>query len=117
MLLLLMHAAFMEASVKDTLLTSQQQPRGRQNHHDLSCLVLVVLGVPPAKLSARTSSVLRGAMCDVPVLSQVSVWQCTHPDGLDVFYYPSGQVEGHFADGRKEVIFADGAARVVNQDG
>jgi hypothetical protein len=48
---------------------------------------------------------------------QVSVWQCTHPDGLEVFHYPTGQVEGHFADGRKEVIFADGAARSVTANG
>lgn len=48
---------------------------------------------------------------------QVAVWQCTHPDGLDVFHYPTRQVEGHFPDGRKEVIFADGAARIVTADG
>lgn len=51
------------------------------------------------------------------VLLQVDVWQCTYPDGLDVFYYPSQQVEGHFPSGRKEVIFADGAARIVTEDG
>ena len=55
--------------------------------------------------------------CLLCCVLQVSVWQCTHPDGLDVFFYPTGQVEGHFPEGRKEVIFADGAARIVAEDG
>lgn len=67
------------------------------------------------------AAVCQFSPCTVDVLPtclyvQVAVWQCTHPDGLNVFHYPSGQVEGHFADGRKEVIFADGMARIV-QDG
>ena len=49
--------------------------------------------------------------------AEVGTWQVTHPCGLDVFYFPSGQREGHRADGSKEIAFADGAARRVAPDG
>lgn len=43
--------------------------------------------------------------------------QVTHPSGLDVFYFPSGQREGHHPSGLKEIVFPDSGARRVAPDG
>ena len=43
--------------------------------------------------------------------------QVTHPCGLDVFYFPSGQREAHHPDGTKEIAFPDGGTRRVAPDG
>jgi hypothetical protein len=48
---------------------------------------------------------------------EVATWQTTYASGLEVFYFPSGQVEGHKPGGSKEIVFADGAVRRVAADG
>lgn len=48
---------------------------------------------------------------------EVATWQTTYASGLEVFYFPSGQVEGHKPGGSKEIVFADGAVRRVASDG
>jgi hypothetical protein len=48
---------------------------------------------------------------------QVATWQSSHPSGLEVFYFPSGQVEGHHAAGSKDIVFPDGSIRRVMPDG
>jgi hypothetical protein len=48
---------------------------------------------------------------------QVATWQSSHPSGLEVFYFPSGQVEGHHPGGSKEIVFPDGSIRRVLPDG
>lgn len=49
--------------------------------------------------------------------TQVATWQRSHPCGLEVFAFPSGQVEGHGPDGTKDIVFPDGAIRRVMPDG
>lgn len=51
------------------------------------------------------------------VTLQVATWQSSHPSGLEVFYFPSGQVEGHTAAGVKDIVFPDGSIRRVQPDG
>lgn len=41
----------------------------------------------------------------------------THPDGLEIFEYASGQVERHYLNGRKEVQFPDGTQQVFLPSG
>lgn len=41
----------------------------------------------------------------------------THPGGVEVFYFPSGQREAHHPDGTKEICFPDGGVRRVAPDG
>jgi len=48
---------------------------------------------------------------------QVATWQSSHPGGVEVFYFPTGQVEAHHPDGTKEIIFPDGAVHRVLEDG
>jgi len=45
--------------------------------------------------------------------AEVDTWHVTHADGLEVYYFASGQAEAHFPDGAKEILFADGVARRV----
>lgn len=49
--------------------------------------------------------------------AEVSTWHTTHPDGVEVFYFPSGQTETHHPNGLKEIQGADGLVRLVNADG
>ncbi|WIA38456.1 hypothetical protein OEZ86_001780 [Tetradesmus obliquus] len=49
--------------------------------------------------------------------ASVATWQSSHPSGLEVFYFPSGQVEGHTAAGVKDIVFPDGSIRRVQPDG
>ncbi|KAL4428852.1 hypothetical protein ABPG77_005290 [Micractinium sp. CCAP 211/92] len=49
--------------------------------------------------------------------AEVASWQVTHPSGVEVFFFPSGQVEAHHLGGAKEILFPDGAARKVLPDG
>jgi len=49
--------------------------------------------------------------------SEVGTWQVTHPCGVDVFYFPSGQREAHHGGGVKEIVFPDGGVRRVMADG
>jgi hypothetical protein len=48
---------------------------------------------------------------------QVATWQSSHTSGLEVFYFPSGQVEGHHPAGIKDIVFRDGSIRRVMPDG
>ncbi len=48
---------------------------------------------------------------------QVGTWHLTQPDGVEVFYFPSGQAEAHHPSGLKEILFPDGAARHAMADG
>ncbi len=52
----------------------------------------------------------------LPIL-QVATWQSTHPSGVEVFYFPTGQIEGHHADGTLDIIFPDGSIKRVMPDG
>lgn len=48
----------------------------------------------------------------------VDTWHCTHGStGVEVFHFPTGQVEAHAPDGRKDILFPDGSARRVHADG
>lgn len=49
--------------------------------------------------------------------AEVDTWHTTHPDGVEVFYFPSGQTETHHPSGLKEIVGADGLARLVHADG
>ena len=49
--------------------------------------------------------------------AEVDTWHVTHADGLEVYYFASGQAEAHFPDGAKEILFADGVARRVGAPG
>jgi len=40
-----------------------------------------------------------------------------YPDGLEVFEFPSKQVERHFPDGTKQVLFPDGTEKLIGIDG
>ena len=44
-------------------------------------------------------------------LLQVATWHVTHPDGVEIFHFPNGQVEAHHPTGLKEIIFPDGVLR------
>ena len=48
---------------------------------------------------------------------EVDTWHTTHPEGVEVYHFPSGQTEAHGADGRKEILFPDGLLRRVFPDG
>lgn len=48
---------------------------------------------------------------------EVDTWHVTLPDGLEVFFFPSGQVEAHHKDGSKEIRFPDGVCRTILADG
>jgi centromere protein J len=48
---------------------------------------------------------------------EVDTWHTTHPEGVEVYHFPSGQTEAHGADGRKEILFPDGLLRRVYPDG
>ena len=37
--------------------------------------------------------------------SSVDTWHCTYCDGVEVFFFPSGQIEAHLPSGEKEIIF------------
>ena len=48
----------------------------------------------------------------------VDTWHCTRgASGVEVFHFPTGQVEAHAPDGRKDILFPDGTARRVHPDG
>jgi hypothetical protein len=48
----------------------------------------------------------------------VDTWHCTRgATGVEVFHFPTGQVEAHAPDGRKDILFPDGTARRVHPDG
>ncbi len=49
--------------------------------------------------------------------AEVKTWHTTQPDGVEVFYFPSGQTETHHPSGLKEIQGADGLVRLVNADG
>ena len=49
--------------------------------------------------------------------AEVDTWHTTHPTGVEVYHFPSGQVEAHFSDGSKEILFPDGYMRRVFADG
>lgn len=48
---------------------------------------------------------------------EVDTWHTTHPEGVEVYHFPSGQTEAHGVDGRKEILFPDGLLRRVYPDG
>lgn len=50
-------------------------------------------------------------------LLQVATWQSTHASGIEVFYFPTGQIEGHHPDGMLDIIFPDGTIKRVMPDG
>ena len=37
----------------------------------------------------------------------------THPDGSEVYEFPTGQIEKHHLDGRKEILFPDGSRKMM----
>lgn len=41
----------------------------------------------------------------------------THPEGLEVLHFSSGQIEKHFPDGRKEITFPDQTIKNLFADG
>eukprot|EP00793_Prasinoderma_coloniale_P004134 PRCOL_00006310-RA len=45
--------------------------------------------------------------------ASVDTWHTTYGDGVEVFFFPSGQAEAHVPSGDKEIIFADGTTRRV----
>ena len=48
----------------------------------------------------------------------VDTWHCTRgATGVEVFHFPTGQVEAHAPDGRKDILFPDGTSRRVHPDG
>ncbi len=49
--------------------------------------------------------------------TQVDTWHTTHPEGVEVYHFPSGQTEAHGVDWRKEILFPDGLLRRVYPDG
>ncbi|QDZ25909.1 putative T-complex protein [Chloropicon primus] len=50
--------------------------------------------------------------------AEVDTWHSTHDNGIEVFHFPSGQIEAHFPNGAKEVLFPDGIAhRLTDPDG
>ncbi len=49
--------------------------------------------------------------------AEVDTWHATHSDGVEVFYFPSGQTETHHPSGLKEILSADGLVRLVHADG
>ena len=36
---------------------------------------------------------------------EVDTWHTTHPSGVEVFYFSTGQTEAHHPSGMKEIIF------------
>jgi len=48
---------------------------------------------------------------------EVDTWHTTHPGGVEVYHFPSGQTEAHGPDGYKEILFPDGLLRKVHADG
>ena len=48
---------------------------------------------------------------------EVDTWHTTHPGGIEVYHFPSGQTEAHGPDGYKEILFPDGLLRKVHADG
>ena len=48
---------------------------------------------------------------------EVDTWHTTHPEGVEVYHFPSGQTEAHGAGGQKEILFPDGLLRRVYPDG
>jgi centromere protein J len=50
--------------------------------------------------------------------AEVDTWHTTHGNGIEVFHFPSGQIEAHFPNGTKEVLFPDGIAhRLTDPEG
>ncbi|WZN67272.1 putative T-complex protein [Chloropicon roscoffensis] len=50
--------------------------------------------------------------------AEVDTWHTTHNNGIEVFHFPSGQIEAHFPNGAKEVLFPDGVAhRLTDPEG
>ena len=50
--------------------------------------------------------------------AEVDTWHTTHSNGIEVFHFPSGQIEAHFPNGTKEVLFPDGIAhRLTDPEG
>eukprot|EP00898_Chlorokybus_atmophyticus_P005685 jgi/Chlat1/6117/Chrsp409S05657 len=47
---------------------------------------------------------------------EVDTWHTMQPDGVEVFKFPSGQVETHWPDGRKEIVFPDGTTQQMPAD-
>lgn len=48
---------------------------------------------------------------------EVDTWHTTHPGGVEVYHFPSGQTEAHGPNGYKEILFPDGLLRRVYPDG
>jgi hypothetical protein len=68
-------------------------------------------------LGVQSNTNVKGGWSPVHVRVQVATWQSSHPSGLEVFYFPSGQVEGHHPGGSKDIVFPDGSIRRVLPDG
>ena len=49
--------------------------------------------------------------------AEVDTWHTTHPDGIEVFHFASGQAEAHHPGGLKEILFPSGDMRLVHPDG
>ena len=43
--------------------------------------------------------------------------QTTHPDGLEVLEFASGQIESHFPDGSKEIVFPNKMVKRIDANG
>ena len=41
----------------------------------------------------------------------------TQPDGIEIFEFPSRQIERHFPDGSKEISFPDNTRKLIRNDG
>lgn len=81
--------------------------------------------LPPAAAAALcpAAAAATGAAAAAPVVhyfySEVGTWHSTYggEGGVEVFYFPSGQVEAHHPGRGKEIAFPDGVLRVVTADG
>ena len=40
--------------------------------------------------------------------SEVSVWQVSHPSGIETFYFPNGRVESHLPGDGREILLPGG---------
>lgn len=49
--------------------------------------------------------------------SEVDTWHTTHTNKIEVFHFPSGQVEAHHPSGLREILFPDRTVRLVHGDG
>ncbi|KAG2445259.1 hypothetical protein HYH02_008727 [Chlamydomonas schloesseri] len=77
---------------------------------------------PPGAASSSTSSPNNnnnGGGVVHYYYAEVGTWHSTYggEGGVEVFYFPSGQVEAHHPGRGKEIAFPDGVLRVVTADG